>query len=618
MLPFISIKNTTVFLSFICLAIACKFSPKKADNSQSDSGIYLPLDSPSTRSENWSNKNTVIVHIIADPDNLHPTNGTSQTRAELSLYLNGALLRTDLRSGELKPGLCTALPLISEDRLRLTFELREGPTWDDGAPLTVQDVIFTTKVAKCPLTDNPGFKPYFATVKDVVVDPVNPKKFTVIMNKAYIQEVGLWSDYPIIQRAFYDSLDVLSKYTFAQFEDSHFKSTEQSILVKWASNFNAPEKGFDPKMISGIGAYKLESWQTGQSIVLVKKANHWTDNSENYWESAQPEKIIFKVNRDATSQKLEFKNQTYDGSAYMGIRTLLDLQSDTSFNQNYHSKFMDTYGYTYIALNMKPDGVKHLPLLTDVRVRKALALASPVADLIKIINRGINKRINGPVSLLKKSYNKSIPLVPYDVSAANKLLDEAGWKDSDENGIRDKIIDGKLVQLEIELAYLTSQVEWKEMSLMIGEGVTKVGIKVNATPYDFPLWMQKATSHDYDMIIGSWNASSGPEDYEQLWSSKSWANGGPNYTGFGDVTSDAIIDSLNITFDEKIRFDLEQRMQLKISDQQPYIFLYQLVRRCVVHKRFAGAEFFAEKPGVMYNNLHVANSPVVKNSVVAQ
>lgn len=618
MLSFTSLKNTAAFLSFLCLATACNLSPKKVDTTENRSGIYLPLDSPSTRLANWSDKNTVLVHIIADPDNLHPTNGTSQTRAELSLYLNGSLLRTDLRSGELKPGLCTALPVISEDHLRLTFELKDGPLWDDGSPLTVQDVIFTAKAAKCPLTDNPGFKPYFEMVKDIVADSSNPKKFTVIMNKAYVQEMGIWSDYPIIQRAFYDSSDVLSKFSFALFDDPKFKSGEQPNLVSWATNFNAPEKGFDPKMISGIGAYKLASWQTGQSLVLVKKPNHWSDDSDNYWETALPEKIIFKVNRDAASQKLEFGNQTYDGSAYLGIRTLLELQSDSTFNKNYHSKFMDSYGYTYIAFNMKPDGTKHQKILTDVRVRKALALSSPVADLIKIINRGINKRINGPVSLLKKSYNKNIPLVPFDVNAAKKLLEEAGWKDTDENGVLDKIIDGKKVQFEIELAYLTAQTEWKDMSLMIAEGMAKAGVKVNATPYDFPLWMQKATSHDYDMIIGSWGGSSSPEDYEQLWSSKSWANGGPNYTGFGDASSDAILDSLNVTFDEQKRLDLEQQMQQKISDQQPYIFLYQLVRRCVVHKRFTGAEFYAEKPGVMYNNLHVANSPVAKNSTVAQ
>ncbi len=602
----------------ILLFTACNQSPKKDDITSSNYGIYLALDSPSTRSEGWSDKNVAVVHIIGDPDNLHPTNGTSQTRAELSLYLNEALIRTDLRSGEFKPGLCTDLPVISNDHLNLTFELRNGPKWDDGSPLTVQDVIFTAKAAKCPLTNNPSTKPYFEFVKEIKADPSNPQKFIVTMKKAFIQELGIWSDYPIIQRAFYDSSNVLNKYSFAQLDDSLSSTGQHSDLIKWATNFNAPEKGFGPKMINGIGPYKLESWQTGESIVLVKKLNHWIANSSNYWESANPDKIIFKVNRDAVSQTLEFRNQVYDGSAYLGIRTLIEMQKDSSFNKNYHSKFMDTYGYTYIALNMKPDGIKHQSLLTDVRVRKALALASPVDEVIKIVNRGVNKRANGPVSFLKKSYNKDISLIPFDIIAAEKLLDEAGWKDSDENGIRDKIINGKKVQLQLELAYLTTQDEWKEMSILIAEAIGKIGIKVDPTPYDFPLWLQKANERDFDMIIGAWNTSSGPEDYEQLWSTKSWSTGGPNYTGFGDATSDAIIDSLDLTFDESKRIELEHRMQQRIFDDQPYIFLYQLVRRCVVHKRFSNAEFYAEKPGILYNNLRVANSPLMKNSSIAQ
>jgi len=616
MLPNRSINKLFPILAVLFMAFGCNRSPKKVETNQDGSGIYLALDSASTRLQNWSTKIVAMVHILADPDNLHPSNGTSQTRAEISLYLNGSLLRTDLRTAEIKPALCTSLPVISTDHLSLVFELRNGLKWDDGSPLTAKDVLFTTKVAKCPLTENPSIRPYFDLVKEISTDNVNPYKFTVFMKKAFIQDLGIWCDYPIIQRAFYDSTDVLSKYSFSQFDDPKFKSAEQSDLAAWAKKFNAPEMGFEPKLISGIGPYKLESWEPGQSIVIIKKFNY--QNTNNYWEAAIPAKIIFKTNRDAVSQKLEFINQTYDGSAYMGVRTLLDLQKDSTFNKNYHSKFMDTYGYTYIAMNMKPDGIKRKALLTDVKVRKALALASPVADLIKIINRGVNKRVNGPVSLLKKSYNKDIPLVPFDVKLANKLLGEAGWFDSDKNGIRDKKIDGKLVQLEIELAYLTTQVEWKEMSLMMAEGMSKAGLKVNPTPYDFPLWLEKANTRDFDMIIGSWNASSGIEDYEQLWSSKSWSTGGPNYTGFGDANSDAIIDSLNVTFNEQTRFDLEQRMQQKISDEQPYIFLYQLVRRCVVHKRFSNAEFYAEKPGVTYNNLRVSNSPLLKNSVDAQ
>lgn len=610
----IYIKPFAIIILFSFLT-ACKSTRKDPVNSTDTSyKTSVTLPEPEKRDPSWSSENSVIVHILADPDNLHPSNGNSQTRAEINLYIHGSLLQTDLKTSEVRAGLCKSLPKISEDQLNLEFQLRDEPKWDDGSPLTAQDVIFTIKAAKCPLTDNPAAKPYFDNVKDVIADPSDPKKFTVIMKKAYIQNIGLWCDYPVIQQTFYDKANVLSKYTCSQFDDPSFKPSED--LTSWAKQFNSAENGMDPTHISGLGPYKLVSWSNGEALTLQKKNNHWTDKSQNYWEACGPEKIIFTVNRDASSQKIAFSSQKYDGSAYLGTRTLFDLQSDSAFNRNYHSRFMDTYGYTYIALNMKPDLKKRKPVLTDAAVRKALAYASPVDDMIRIVNKGINKRVNGPVSFLKKSYYSELPLIPFDPAKANQILDEAGWKDSNANGIRDKQVNGTLVELEIELAYLSTQTDWKDMALIIAEGMAKAGVKVNPAAYDFPVWMEKAAMHDFDMLMGSWNSTAMPDDYAQLWSTASWNGNGPNYTGFGDESTDALIDSISFTFDENKRIEMEKRFQKKVYDEQPYIFMYGLVRRCAIHKRFNGSEFYAERPGILYNILQLPSAKGSEASVI--
>ncbi|CAN5514201.1 hypothetical protein BH11BAC2_BH11BAC2_20130 [soil metagenome] len=581
-------------------------SSKKSESSAIESSTFVQLPGPESWKSDWSTSNSVVIHILAEPDNLHPTNGNSQTRAEINLYTQMALLQSDLRTGEMRAGLCTSLPQVSADQLQLNFELRDSILWDDGSRLTAEDIVFTAKASKCPFTDNPAAKPYFDNVKEVIADPTNPLKFTVVMKKAYIQNVGIWSDYPILQSAFFDSTKVFSKYSFSQLDDPTFSSSAHSDLQQWATKFNSPEYGIDTKFMTGLGPYQIQSWESGQAITLVKKKNHWTRNSTNYWEASYPEKIVFRVNRDGASQKLEFKSQVYDGSAYLGTRTLFDLKEDSTFNKNYHARFMDTYGFTYLALNMKPDGVKHLPLLTDAKVRRALAFATPVDDIIRVVNRGINKRVNSPVSQLKKAYAKDLEMIPYDVKKAGSLLDAAGWKDTDQDGVRDKIVNGKKLQLEIELAYMATQAEWKEMALMIAESMGKAGVKVNAVAYDFPNWMQKSLSHDFDMVMGASNSSSMPDDYGQLWSTAAWKGNGPNYTGFGDASTDALIDSISFTMDETKRMEMEYRLQHRIADDQPFVFMYGLVRRCVVHKRFNHAEFYAERPGLMYNNLQVA------------
>jgi ABC-type transport system substrate-binding protein len=194
-------------------------------------------------------------------------------------------------------------------------------------------------------------------------------------------------------------------------------------------------------------------------------------------------------------------------------------------------------------------------------------------------------------------------LIDYNINKAAELLKAAGWKDSDNDGVLDKIINGKKLKLEIELAYLTTQPEWKEMATLVSESMAKCGVKANTIPFEFPIWNEKSTNRDFDMLMGSWNSSSMPDDYEQLWSTNSWLNGGQNFTGFGNEISDQLIDSINHTLNYDKRIILEKKLQKIIYDEQPYIFMYGLVRRCVIHKRFDNAEFYAERPGILYNIL---------------
>src|ERR1700741_2719416 len=66
--------------------------------------------------------NTLVVHIINEPEDMHPTNGVSAIRAEINLYTNLSLLRLDFKTGELIPCLARSLPIVSTDGLQYTYE----------------------------------------------------------------------------------------------------------------------------------------------------------------------------------------------------------------------------------------------------------------------------------------------------------------------------------------------------------------------------------------------------------------------------------------------------------------------------------------------------------------
>ncbi|MEP7265814.1 MAG: ABC transporter substrate-binding protein, partial [Bacteroidota bacterium] len=443
----------------------------------------------------------------------------------------------------------------------------------------------------------------------VLPDPSNERKFSVTMREASIQNLAFWSDFPIMQRKFYDSSDVLAKYAIDKLDvDSTLLA--DSTLAKWANGFNDQKYGFDPAFQNGIGMYKVEKWESGQMVVLQKKKDHWTKESDDYYEKAYPDKIIYKVNRDANAQVLDFKSQAFDASTYISAKTLFDLREDAAFNKNYHSRFMDTYGYTYIAMNMRPDGKQRQQFFNDKNVRRAMALLTPVDDVIRVVNRNINKRITGPVSPLKPEYNK-LKVLPLDAAKAIQLLADAGWKDSDGDHVLDKNVDGKKVNFEFDFNFLNTQVEWKDMASIICESYAKAGIKAHPVPLDQSLMFGNAREHNFDMMMGSMGTNSLMEDYTQVWHSSSWVSGGSNYSGFGTPESDSIIVKLRTALDPAVRAPMIQRIQQIIYDEQPFVFMYALVRRNIVHKRFGNVELYNDRPGMLYNDLKLLSTDAV-------
>jgi peptide/nickel transport system substrate-binding protein len=384
--------------------------------------------------------------------------------------------------------------------------------------------------------------------------------------------------------------------------------------MQWANIFNSDAMGDNAEIISGLGPYQLQKWERGQYISIIKKQNHWSSLLNDTLQISYPKKITFRIAQDPAVQKTSFLSQLFDASGAFPTRLLFELQQDKVFNKNYHSRFIDTYGYTYIAMNMRPDGIKQNLILNDINVRRALAYSSQIDNMIKVVNKGINKRVAGPVAPLKKECNQDLKLIPFDLKKANDLLDKSGWKDSDNDGVRDKIISNKKVSLELELIYFNTIPDWKDMAVIIAEGMKQAGILIKPVACDYPTWMEKVSTHNYDLAMGSWNTSSFPEDYSQLWSTASYIGNGSNYTGFGSAASDSLINAIAKETNTNRKIQLEKEIQQLIYDEQPYIFLYGLVRRCVVHKRFNNATFYAERPGILYAPLQL--SPLYKKSSV--
>ncbi len=605
-----------VFGAALLFLASCSDSPTgkfQEENKTGGGGIdtlkrFIDIPAATEWQSDWSKENVVVYHWRGEPDNLHPTNGKSNARRVVMEFTQRYLINADLENLSLRPDLVKAMPTISADGLTYGYELRDEPMWDDGTPLTMDDVIFTIKATKSPLTSNAYAKSYFEYIKDLIVDPSNPRKFQLVMKEKYIQNVALLADIAIMQRKFYDPENVLGNYTLAQLNSPDFSKTKHADLEKWSEEFNSAKYGRDPQYLPGLGAYKVTAWEDKQRIELVKKKNHWTSKLKDpdMYNTAYPEKIIFKVNTDDNRIALELKQQSIDVSGWISTHGLVELQKDPAFNRNYHSAFVQNYNWTYAGMNMRP--VNRSPFFVDKRVRRAMAL---LLDLDEINRSYIDGKAVRMVSMVLPTkpdvYDYSLKPLPFDLEQAKKLLDEAGWKDSDNDNIRDKMIDGVKTNFEFELLVQSGNIVAVHIAEDMAENLKRAGVIANVKTMETVTFYEQVQLHNFDMYFGAWSAAFVPEDYKQIWHSESWEDGS-NYVGFKMPAADALIDSIRVTIDDRERIAMEKRLQRIIYEEQPYIFLYMVPAKVAVHKRFDNADIYFEKPGVYLSNLRLLSA----------
>jgi len=562
---------------------------------------YINNPAPTKWESDWSSENVIVFHWRGEPDNLHPTNGASNPRRMIMDYTQRFLVNLDFEKLQLRPDLAVALPAVSEDGLVYSYQLRNDAKWDDGSALCVDDVIFSIAAFVCPTTNDPQYKSYFEYIKAIEKDPSDPLKFKMIMRSKYIQNVALFGDVPIMQEAFHDKKQVLRKYTIEQFQNPEFSKAPHPDLEEWAKEFNDPKYGRDINFLNGLGPYKVTAWEDKQRIELTKKSNHWTSTIKNpgMYDAALPEKIIMRLIVDDNAIAVELKNQKIDATAWISTHGLVELQKDTNFNRNYHSAFVMNFDWQYMGFNLKPEAVNRTPFFVDKRVRRAIAHLVPADEMNQAYLEGRAVRMVSMVPNTRtNSYNKDLKLIGYDVEKAKQLLDEAGWKDTDGDNIRDQIINGKKTQFEFEFMTMTGNAAVANMAKDMQASMLKAGIKMNVRSLEFVTFYDQLQQHEFDLYFGAWSGSSMPEDFKQTWHSSSWANGGSNYVGYSSPRADALIDSIRIQIVDSLRYPLEKELQSVIYDDQPYIFMYMVPRKVAIHKRFDHAEMFWEKPGV--------------------
>ncbi len=543
----------------------------------------------------------VRIYHSADPDGLHPFNGKNAfaTFIKENIYMYLADFNSQTLLSE--PSLMNGEPEISADGLSFTYEMRPEARWDNGDPITGEDYAFSIKCAKNPLTDNAQSRTYHSFILDVKVDPTNPRRFTVSTDEPFFLTQIALEGIEVISHQFYDSSNVLGKYSVADFKAREAEIVDDPAVKAFSENFNSDKYNRDPAFIYGSGPYKLESWTPGENVTLVRKKDWWGDQlrGKGSYFQAYPEKLIYKTIRDRETVPAATQNGELDVVRDMSPDDYLAAREDTAGyiykNFNFHTP--PSYGFQFLGFNCRPPANRQ-PILEDARVRKAFAYITQIDSIIQNVYSGFGKRQIGPISPINKDeYHAALKGYEFNPEKAKQLLDEAGWVDADGNGVREKMIKGKKVELRLEILLSNGGETGPRMVRVIIDQAQKVGMVLELNRIDFSVLQQRIRDHDFDIFGLGFSASPLPTDLKQLWATENWANNGTNYFGFGNATTDSLINQIRATPLAADRTPLYHKFQELWIDELPALVIMSPTERIWIHKRFHNANPTTLRPG---------------------
>jgi peptide/nickel transport system substrate-binding protein len=517
---------------------------------------------PGTASGQDGQKNVLTIGMVQGIDSMNPVRGVTVAAFEAYNMTLPTLTDKAAKDFSVIPGLATEWK-GSEDGKTWTYTLRPDMKWSDGQPLTAEDVAYTVNRSR-----EEEWLNHSATTGNLTATATSPTEL-VIKSKVPDPKLPAMDVY------------VVPKHVYEQYD--------AKAITKWNGQTD----------VAG-GPYSLTEFKKGQFARFAANPEFWGGKPS-------VDEVIIRVFNNPDAMVAALKTGEVDFVQQVPEGQFLNLQKDPDFETIEGSQG----GFDEFALNGGDGLKKGHPALSDKRVREAIAHAIDKQTIVDRVARGLA----APAEAISPSANPAwTPEIPedqryeFDLEKAKQILDDAGYEDTDGDGVREMPGGGE--PLRMRYAVRTESSVAQQIAEFITGWLKEIGIATTQKTYDDGQLTEVIGKGDYDMFVWGWTPYVDPEPMLNYFTCGQVASDPDDPTNYYNDANLCDKEYDRLYEQQKVELDPEKRMQIVhemltqfYSNAVYFPLYYQADLQAYRKDRFTGWERQPEKIGpVLFSN----------------
>jgi ABC-type transport system substrate-binding protein len=458
---------------------------------------------------------------------------------------------------------------VTDDYKEFTLYLRKGVKWhrvsgvdlespryrwlDKEHELTAHDFVFYFDLLMNPQVQNGWLKNYFEQLASwKAIDDYTLQVKWKRTEAGNLEQTLLTAPLPRFLYAHAEDGTPIPEATLGQAFNQH-----------WYNN----------RGLVGTGAYRLVEYKPGSHLLLER-------NEQFYGELPAIETLRYSIYTDRTQTVLKLKSgelsfgQLRAGQyreevqQYEALPAAQRPKNSPFLDGTIRCDIIDQTSYYFIGWNSEN------PLFSDRRVRTAMTHALNRQGIIERVFNGMGQISRGPFLETSGNLAPEVQPLAFDLKRAAALLAEAGWADSDGDGLLDRAdAMGKRTPFVFTFLFRAALPEWASFANVYKEDLLSIGVKMNIESVEWSLQLKRMDEKKFDAFLSGWALPWSTDPYQVWHSSQADVPRGSNRVGFRNKKADALIEELRGTLDPTKRTEILRAFHRIVHEEQPYTFI---------------------------------------------